>query len=281
MLGDSRGPPWRCTFDATPLDGIGAGSSSVLRVGRRLRRTGCANALISVIETRSGFGCHTPLTAPAVERSRGTRPGASSRWSAGSRACPTSTRLGPRQPPARPPARATAALDGHDWGRQGSPTRCTCWAVRLAALRRSRPRRSLRCWPGLPPTRPRPLPRPGRPPPDDAGMPVGLSTAMPVGTRPAAPSPAGPADGSTQRGTGGSEGKPAPKPNRPGPSGGPGGLEGGGSWSTSPRAVRVQAVGLVGAGQPVGEVAGALGVHPAALRRWVWQAWHRWGSPWA
>jgi hypothetical protein len=175
MLGDSRGPPWRCTFDATPLDGIGAGSSSVLRVGRRLRRTGCANALISVIETRSGFGCHTPLTAPAVERSRGTRPGASSRWSAGSRACPTSTRLGPRQPPARPPARATAALDGHDWGRQGSPTRCTCWAVRLAALRRSRPRRSLRCWPGLPPTLP--LPRQG-PPPEAIGKPVPHGTAM-------------------------------------------------------------------------------------------------------
>ena len=42
--------------------------------------------------------------------------------------------------------------------------------------------------------------------------------------------------------------------------------------------VRVQAVGLVGAGQPVGEVARALGVHPAAVRRWVWQAWRGWGT---
>jgi transposase-like protein len=42
--------------------------------------------------------------------------------------------------------------------------------------------------------------------------------------------------------------------------------------------VRVQALGLVGAGWPVGEVARALGVHPVALRRWVWQAWHEWGT---
>jgi hypothetical protein len=110
------------------------------------------------------------------------------------------------------------------------------------------------------------------------GRPVGQSTATPTGTRPAPPSPAGPAGASTQRGTGGSGGAPTPKPRGSGPSGGPGGLEGGGSWSTDPTAVRVQAVGLVGAGWPVGEVARALGVHPAALRRWVWQAWHGWGT---
>jgi hypothetical protein len=69
-----------------------------------------------------------------------------------------------------------------------------------------------------------------------------------------------------------------PKQNAPGPPGGPGSLGGGGSWSSSAPAVRVQAVGLVGAGQPVGEVARALGVHPAAVRRWVWQAWHRRGT---
>jgi hypothetical protein len=108
------------------------------------------------------------------------------------------------------------------------------------------------------------------------GKSVGQSTAMPAGTRPARPSPAG-AAASTQRETGSSGGGPAPKP-RPGPPDGPGGLEGGGSWSRYPTAVRVQAVGLVEAGRPVGEVAGALGVHPAALRRWVWQAWQRWGS---
>ncbi len=110
------------------------------------------------------------------------------------------------------------------------------------------------------------------------GKPGGQRTAMPAGTRPAPPTPAGPADGSTQQGTGASRGGPTPKPNAPGPSGGLGGLEGGGSWSTDPTAVRVQAVGLVGAGRPVGEVARALGVHPAALRRWVWQAWRGWGT---
>jgi hypothetical protein len=110
------------------------------------------------------------------------------------------------------------------------------------------------------------------------GKPGGQSTATRTGTRPAQPSSAGPADASTQRGTGGSGGGPTPTPNRPGSSGGPGGLEGGGSWSTDPTAVRVQAVGLVGAGRPVGEVARALGVYPAALRRWVWQAWHGWGT---
>jgi hypothetical protein len=45
-----------------------------------------------------------------------------------------------------------------------------------------------------------------------------------------------------------------------------------------PTTVRVQAVGLVGVGQPLGEVARALSVHPAALRRWVWQAWRRWAA---
>jgi hypothetical protein len=69
-----------------------------------------------------------------------------------------------------------------------------------------------------------------------------------------------------------------PQAERSRPPGGPGSLGGGGSWSSSAPAVRVQAVGLVGAGQPVGEVARALGVHPAAVRRWVWQAWRRWGT---
>jgi len=108
------------------------------------------------------------------------------------------------------------------------------------------------------------------------GKPAGLSTAMPAGTRPAQPRPAGEAGASTQTGSGGREGAPTPRQNAPGPSGGPGGL--GGSWSTDPTAVRVQAVGLVGAGQPVGEVARALGVHPAAVRRWVWHAWRGWGT---
>jgi hypothetical protein len=118
----------------------------------------------------------------------------------------------------------------------------------------------------------------GSTPTGATGRPAGQTTATRTGTRPAQPSPAGSAGASTQRGTGGRRAAPTPKPNRPGPSGGPGSLEGGGSWSTDPTAVRVQAVGLVGAGRPVGEVARTLGVHPAAVRRWVWQAWQRWGS---
>ena len=78
------------------------------------------------------------------------------------------------------------------------------------------------------------------------GKPVGQSTATPTGTRPAPPSPAGAADASTQPRMGVSGGAPTPKPSGSGPSGGPGILEGGGSWSSPPAAVRVQAVGLVG-----------------------------------
>jgi translation initiation factor IF-2 len=131
---------------------LAVGSSSVLHA-RRPGRAGRANALISVIETGSGSGCHTPPTASSLGRP----------WSARSRACTTPTLLSPPQPPARPPpATAAVALDGHDRGRQGSPSRCRCWAARLAAaLTRSRPRRSRRCWPGLPPTLP--LPRQDRP----------------------------------------------------------------------------------------------------------------------
>ena len=130
---------------------LAVGSSSVLHARRPGR--GHANALISVIETGSGSGCHTPSTASSLGRP----------WSARSRACTTPTLLSPPQPPARPPpVTAAVALDGHDRGHQGSPSRCRCWAARLAAaLTRSRPRRSRRCWPGLPPTLP--LPRQDRP----------------------------------------------------------------------------------------------------------------------
>lgn len=123
-----------------------------------------------------------------------------------------------------------------------------------------------------------PTPTAGSTPTDATGRPAGQTTAMPTGTRPAPTSPAGAAAASTQTRTGGSGGGPTPKQNAPSPPGGPGSLGGGGSWSSSAPAVRVQAVGLVGAGQPVGEVARALGVHPAAVRRWVWQAWRRWGT---
>jgi len=57
--------------------------------------------------------------------------------------------------------------------------------------------------------------------------PVGQSSATPVASRPASPSPVGSAGASTQR-TGGRGGTPTPKQNAPGPSGGPGSLEGGG-----------------------------------------------------
>jgi hypothetical protein len=220
---------------------------------------GRANALISVIETGSGSGCHTPPTASSLGRP----------WSARSRACPTPILLGPRQPPARPPpATAAAALDGHDQGRPGSPSRCRCWAARLAAASTScRPRRSLRCWPGLPPTLP--------PPRQDRPLPSGRARRRRPGrgrrhrTRWVLPAPA-------RRGRAGAGARrPLSRTLYAPPAGRA-------AWrSNSPPAVRVQAVGLVGAGQPVGEVARALGVHPAALRRWIWQAWRRWGPLWA
>jgi DNA-binding transcriptional regulator YdaS (Cro superfamily) len=42
--------------------------------------------------------------------------------------------------------------------------------------------------------------------------------------------------------------------------------------------VRARAVGLVGVGRPVREVAGLVGVHPATVRRWVRQAVGRWAD---
>jgi len=43
--------------------------------------------------------------------------------------------------------------------------------------------------------------------------------------------------------------------------------------------VRARAVGLVGVGRPVGEVARLVGVHPGTVRRWVRQAMRRWAEP--
>jgi len=43
--------------------------------------------------------------------------------------------------------------------------------------------------------------------------------------------------------------------------------------------VRAHAVGLVGVGRPVGEVARLVGVHPGTVRRWVLQAMRRWAEP--
>lgn len=93
-----------------------------------------------------------------------------------------------------PPARAVAGLDGHDWGRQGSPSTCSCWAVRLAAsLRSSIPGRPLPCWPGCRPAR---------------------RAETGDGDREAAgpAEPSGAAGASTQRGTGGSGGGPTATP---------------------------------------------------------------------
>lgn len=42
--------------------------------------------------------------------------------------------------------------------------------------------------------------------------------------------------------------------------------------------VRAQAVGLVGVGRPVREVARLVGVHPATVRRWVREAVGRWAD---
>jgi hypothetical protein len=139
---------------------------------------------------RIGIRCETPaLCRPAAA------PVSAVAGRARSHVCPTRI-LGPHHLPASaPPARPAVGLDGHDRGRQGSPSRCSYWAVRLAAaLTKSRPRRSLRCWPGLPPTRPphcHSRVRSGH----HRRQAVGQRTAMPAGTRPAPPSPAGPADG--------------------------------------------------------------------------------------
>jgi hypothetical protein len=185
-------------------------------------------------------------------------------------------------PPRKPPAREPAAGEGRSRGRRprSGPPGFTYEvqllggeAGRRLAQEQTEAIAAVLAWlAGHPPT---PTAAAGS---DAIGAPVGQSTATPTGTRPAQPSPAGAAAASTQTRTGGRGGASTPKPNGPGQSGGPGSLDGGGSWSTDPTAVRVQAVGLVGAGQPVGEVARALGVHPAAVRRWVWQAWRRWGT---
>ena len=112
--------------------------------------------------------------------------------------------------------------------------------------------------------------------------PARTTTGMSTGTGPAsAPGPAGltTASTGTRTGTSRSGDAPTPRPDSqglPGRSSSPDGRTRG-SWSY-PAAVRVQAVGLVGVGQPPGEVARALDVHPAALRRWVWQAWRRWAA---
>jgi predicted transcriptional regulator len=43
--------------------------------------------------------------------------------------------------------------------------------------------------------------------------------------------------------------------------------------------VRARAVGLVGVGRPVGEVARLVGVHPGTVHRWVREATRRWADP--
>jgi hypothetical protein len=194
----SRDPCWgirraavRGVFTATsPHCGLNAGSSLVLDAGRR-RTPACADALIGVIETRLGSGA--------------TLPTARQPWSSASGA--PEPRMHPLDPGPKPPAGEPAAQGRRPArrarrGRQGSPTRCNCWVVRpAAALRSSRPRRSLSCWPGLPATRPRRLPRPGPPPPP--ASPWGQKPATPAGRRPAQPSPAGAADASMQPGRAG------------------------------------------------------------------------------
>jgi hypothetical protein len=163
------GSPWRCTFNATSSCSLGAGSSSGRRARRRGRRRPRGRPDRRDRDT-IGIGCDTPS---AVELGRGTRPAVPTAVDgrARSRACPTPILVPSHvhaSPLLPPPARAAAVVDGHDRGRHGSPTRCSCWAVRLAtSLRSSRPRRSLWCWHGLPATLPRPLPQQGpqRPPP--------------------------------------------------------------------------------------------------------------------
>jgi hypothetical protein len=138
---------------------------SILGARRQPGVRGRADVSISVIETRPGLGVrHFLLLSSRGNAAVNSAAGPSSRGRARSCACTTPI-LGPRHLRASPPARVAAGLDGHDQGRQGASTRCSCWAARpAAALRRSRPRRSLRCWRGLPPTL-LSLPGPGPPPP--------------------------------------------------------------------------------------------------------------------
>jgi hypothetical protein len=208
----SRDPCWgirraavRGVFTATSLHcGLNAGSSLVLDAGRR-RTPVCADALIGVIETRLGSGATLPTARqPWSSASGAPEP----RVSKEPRMHPLDP--GPKPPAGEPAARGRRRARRARRGRQGSPTRCNCGVVRpAAALRSSRPRRSLSCWPGLPATRPRRLPRPGPPPPP--ASPWGQKPATPAGRRPAQPSPAGAADASMQPRTGGREGAPTPR----------------------------------------------------------------------
>lgn len=181
-------------------------------------------------------------------------------WTCGVHRCPRHQQ--PREDPnqrdrdtcrRQTPLPVAAAVDEHDPGRPGPPSRCSWWAVRkAAALSSSRPRRSSRCSHGLPPT---PAPAPTTATRSAATLATKRSTTASTDTNAAT-------NAATRTGRTGSGDA---LPSTP-------------TSSSYPTAVRVHAVGLVGAGQPLREVARALGVHPAAQCRRVLQAWRRWAA---
>jgi len=166
---------------------------------------GCANALISVIETRSSSGATLPTAS-----SRGTRPAAPAAVGEQgavhaqprslSQATCTRARCCRRQPGPQPWSTATtgAARFTYEVQLLGGE------AGRLLAQQQAEAIAAVLAWlAGHPPT---PTAVAGSAAATAVGRPVGQSTAMPTRTRPAVPSPAGPADGSTQPRMGGGGG---------------------------------------------------------------------------
>jgi hypothetical protein len=101
---------WRCTCNATPLDGLGAGSSSLLHARRRLRRTGMRERPDQ--RDRDKIGIRVPLPTASSHRTRPAAPAAVGEQGA-VHAPPRSWR--------RPAAREAAAGEGRSRSRRARP----------------------------------------------------------------------------------------------------------------------------------------------------------------
>jgi hypothetical protein len=223
---DSRRLRWRGTFNATSPRSLGSGSWSgpPALAGRS---AGTRERPDQRDRDRIGIGCDTPQSwTPAAKGDQGAvhaQPRSLSQT-----AC-TRARCCRRRPAPQPWSTSTiraarftyeVQLLAEDAGRRLAQQQTQAVTAVLAWLA------------GHPPTDPA-----GSAATDATGTPPAQSTAMPAGTRPPAqPRLAGAAGASTQQATGASGGGSTPEPNRPGPSGGPGGLEGGGSCGRSRKA---------------------------------------------